>query len=146
MPVNTTHPEYDAGLSAWLRIRDVLAGEDAIKRGGEKYVPRLESQSDDEFAAYVQRGFFYNATARTVDGDLGLIFRRDPVLVLPAESSALHPILKTFVNDVDLRGTTLDACARHTVIEVISLGRSGSLIDWQEDEERAYVSHWTTTG
>src|SRR5512136_1351329 len=128
MPVYTTHPDFDAGLGAWLRIRDVLAGEDAIKRGGEKYVPRLESQSDDEFAAYVQRGFFYNATARTVDGYLGLIFRRDPVLVLPAESSALHPVLKTFVNDVDLRGTTLDAYARHTVSEVISLGRSGSLI------------------
>jgi hypothetical protein len=76
-----------------------------------------------EFAAYVQRGFFYNATARTVDGYLGLIFRRDPVLVLPGESSALHPVLRAFVNDVDLRGTTLDAFARHTVNEVISVGR-----------------------
>jgi hypothetical protein len=61
--------------------------------------------------------------------------------VLPDTSSALHPILKRFVNDVDLRGTTLDAYARHTVSEVISLGRSGSLVDWQEDEDRAYVSH-----
>jgi hypothetical protein len=68
MPVNTTHVEYDAILPAWLRTRDVPAGEDAVKRGGEKYVPRLESLSDDEFAAYVERGFFYNATARTAGG------------------------------------------------------------------------------
>jgi hypothetical protein len=142
MPVQSTHADYDASLPHWLAIRDVLTGENAIKRGGEKYVPRLESQSDDEFAAYVQRGFFYNATARTVDGYLGLIFRRDPVLVLPGESSALHPVLYAFVNDVDLRGTMLDAFARHTVSEVISVGRCASLIDWQEDEDRAYASHY----
>ena len=29
VPVNSTHPEYDAALPAWLRSRDVLAGEDA---------------------------------------------------------------------------------------------------------------------
>ena len=63
MPVNSTHPDYDENLAAWLRIRDVLAGDRAIKRGGEKYVARLDSQSDDEFLAYVERGFFYNATA-----------------------------------------------------------------------------------
>jgi hypothetical protein len=41
MSVNTTHPEYDASLPSWLRARDVLAGEDAVKAGGEKYLPRL---------------------------------------------------------------------------------------------------------
>jgi hypothetical protein len=43
MPVNTTHPDYDAALSDWLRARNVLAGEDAVKSGGEKYLPRLDS-------------------------------------------------------------------------------------------------------
>jgi hypothetical protein len=142
MPVQSTHLDYDANLPVWLRVRDVLAGDDAIKAAGEKYVPRLQDQTDDEFTAYVQRSSFFNATARTVSGYLGLIFRRDPVLVLPDPSNSLHPILKTFVNDVDLRGTTLDAYARHTVSEVICLGRSGTLIDWQEDEARSYVNHY----
>src|SRR5512137_800535 len=107
MPVNSTHAEYDENLEAWPRIRDVLAGDRAIKRAGQKYVPRLDSQTDEEFRAYVERGFFYNATARTVSGYIGMIFRRDPVLQLPDKSVALHPALCTFVNDVDLRGTTL---------------------------------------
>ena len=51
MPVNTTHPDYDFGLPGWLRARDVLAGEDAVKSAGEKYLPRLDSQSDEEFLA-----------------------------------------------------------------------------------------------
>jgi hypothetical protein len=55
MPVNSTHPEYDASLPAWLRARDVLAGEDVVKSGTIRYVPRLDSQTDDEYAAYLPR-------------------------------------------------------------------------------------------
>ncbi len=64
MAVNSTHPDYDAAAVEWSRARDVLSGEDAVKAGGEKYLPRLDSQSEDEFAAYRQRAAFFNATAR----------------------------------------------------------------------------------
>lgn len=141
MPVNSTHAEYDENLPAWQRIRDVLAGDTAIKRAGAKYVPRLDSQSDDEFRAYVERGFFYNATSRTVSGYNGMIFRRDPVLQLGDKSAALHATLKAFLNDVDLLGTTLDCYAKNIIADVVSVGRSGTLIDWfGERENRAYLS------
>jgi Domain of unknown function (DUF4055) len=141
MPVNSTHPDHDENLDAWLRIRDVLAGDRAIKRAGKKYVARLDSQTDEEFRAYVERGFFYNATSRTISGYIGMIFRRDPVLQLPDKSAALHPALKTFINDVDLLGTTLDSYARNIISEVVSVGRAGTLVDWHDaGENRAYLS------
>ena len=34
MPVNSTHPLYDQFAESWQRVRDVLAGEDAVKGGG----------------------------------------------------------------------------------------------------------------
>ena len=143
MPVNSTHPDFDANLDSWQRIRDVIAGDAAIKRGGDSYVARLDSQSDDEFEAYVNRGFFYNATARTVSGYIGMIFRRDPVLLLPDESAALHPVLKLFVNDVDLLGTTLDSYSKNLIAAVISVGRAGTLVDWHgEPENRVYLCHY----
>jgi len=52
MSVNSTHPDYDASLPAWLRARDVIAGEDAVKSAGEKYLPRLEAQTDEEYAKH----------------------------------------------------------------------------------------------
>ncbi len=55
MAVNSTHPEYNGAMLAWMRARDVLMGEEAIKAAGERYLPRLDSQSEDEFAAYVKR-------------------------------------------------------------------------------------------
>jgi hypothetical protein len=168
MPVNSTHPSYDANAEAWQRIRDVLAGDSAIKRAGQKYVPRLDSQTDEEYRAYVERGFFYNATARTVSGYIGMIFRRDPVLQLPGtfteghkgregneenpspehsplrgprESSPIRRAMEEFVRDVDLVGTTLDGYSKNIVHEVVSLGRAGTLIDWEsEPENRAYIS------
>ena len=93
MPVNSTHPDYDATLPAWLRARDVVAGEDAVKAAGEKYLPCLDSQSDDEYAAYRARASFFNATARSAEAYIGLIFRRPPFVKLPESSSALGKAL-----------------------------------------------------
>jgi hypothetical protein len=133
---NTTHADYEANLPSWLRARDVIAGEDAVKRGGEKYVTRLDSQSDSEFAAYVKRASFFNATARTADGYLGLIFRRSPFLKLPAPGSGVGKALADFARDIDMLGTSLEGYAKNVVNEVICLGRAGTLIDWEGDIER----------
>ena len=48
MPVNSTHPDYDANLVAWSRARDVISGEDAVRSAGTRYLPRLDSQTDEE--------------------------------------------------------------------------------------------------
>ena len=65
MVISSTHPDYDASAALWSRARDVLAGEDAVKAAGEKYLPRLDSQSDEEYAAYKARASLFGAAART---------------------------------------------------------------------------------
>src|SRR5512138_3091317 len=99
MAVNATHPEYDATLPAWLRARDVLSGEDAVKAGGQKYLPPLEEQNDEEYASYRARASFFNASARTAEGYLGLVFRRPPFIKVPEGGSALGKAMEGFLND-----------------------------------------------
>jgi hypothetical protein len=141
MPVNSTHPDYDANAFDWLRARDVLAGEDAVKSAGEKYLPRLDSQSDEEFLAYRKRASFFNATARSAEGFIGLIFRRPPFVKVPESQSGVGRALATFLNDADMLGTTLPGYAKNVVTEVVGIGRAGSLVDWEGDvEKRAYAS------
>jgi hypothetical protein len=96
MPVNSTHPDYDAAALDWARARDVLSGEDAVKAGGEKYLPWLDSQADGEFAAYVKRASYFNATpisisssARQVEMRLGVVFSNLPFPVLHSPQEAL---------------------------------------------------------
>ena len=136
MPVNSTHPEYDAALPAWTRARDVFAGEDAVKAGGEKYLPRLDSQDDDEYLAYKNRASFFNATARTADSLVGLIFRRDPVLKLPDTALGVGKKLTEFCSDVDLLGTSFSAYSKKVVSEIITVGRAGTLVDWADDSQQ----------
>ncbi len=141
MPVNSLHPEYLENLVAWSRARDVIAGEDAVKAAGEKYLMRLDSQSDEEYAGYVARASFFNAPARTADGYIGQIFRRMPFIKLPDESTALGRALKAFNHDADMLGTTPKGYAKDILVEVIAVGRAGTLIDWEsETESRVYVS------
>ena len=122
VPVNSTHPDYDATLPAWVRARDVLAGEDAVKAAGEKYLPRLDSQSEQEFANYVRRASFFGATARTLDEYLDLVFRRAPVLAL-GEGEHLK-IVRSQLRPVGLGFPALRqaGCQRGPV------GRSGRII------------------
>jgi hypothetical protein len=137
--VNRTHPDYDLNVAAWLRARDVIAGEDAIKAGGERYLPRLVEQDDAEYYGYKSRACFFNATNRTADGYLGLIFRREPTVKLPDRTSGVGGVLRYFSEDVDLMGTGLSTYSKAVVREVLITGRAGTLIDWEDVEAKAYV-------
>ena len=139
--MNCTHADYDATLPAWQRARHVMSGEDAVKAAGELYLPRLDGQTDAEYAAYRTRASFYNATSRTADGYVGMIFRRAPFQRLPSPKSSIGKALATFANDADMLGTSLYGYAKNVVAEVISVGRAGTLIDWEDTvEQRAYAT------
>lgn len=141
MPVNNTHPDYDAALPAWTRARDVMAGEDAIKAAGIRYLSKLDSQTDEEYTAYKSRASFFNATARTAEVYLGLIFRRPPFIKVPEGQAALAKAMGEFVNDTDMLGSPLAAYAKSVVNEIITVGRAGTLIDWEDTvENRVYAS------
>ena len=154
MAVDSTHQDYDGNVFAWWRARDVIEGEDAVKAAGTRYLPRLDSQTDDEYVAYKKRAMFFNATARTAEKLVGMIFRNEPIIKLPETGSgaAEHHwsprgrALHRFVNDADMLGTTFAAYAKDVVTEIISVGRAGTLVDWQgagssgdHSTERAYV-------
>lgn len=139
MPANSTHPEYDFSLPNWSRARDVLAGEDTVKRRGELYLPRLNIQTDDEYQHYKTRASFFNATARTAEGFSGLIFRRDPSLKFP-DTGRLGQAMTLLRNDLDMLGTPILAYAKKLVVEILAVGRAGTVIDWEDQERRPYLS------
>src|SRR4051794_19141 len=114
MPVNSHHPSYDLAFTEWQRVREVLAGEDSVKAAGERYLPRVQSHTDDEYNLYRQRASFFNATARTAEGYVGLIFRRPPWIKLPDSTVTgnqvvyripdLNALPKTVITKADQNG------------------------------------------
>src|SRR6478736_5726053 len=117
MSIGSTHAEYGAHVAEWSRARDVLAGEDAVKAAGEKYLPRLDSQTDEEYRAYKARASFLGVTSHTLEEYLVLVFRRAPATKLEACPNGLQ----AFVADCDLWGMDLVRYARRIVGEVLSV-------------------------
>jgi hypothetical protein len=138
MSIGSAHSEYSARLAEWSRARDVLAGEDAIKAAAEKYLPRLDSQSDEEYGVYKARASFLGATSRTLEEYLDLVFRKVPVTYVDGCGKALP----AFVADCDLWGMDFVRYARRIVGEVLSVGRAGSLVLWDLVGGRPWVSSW----
>lgn len=120
--VRTQHDDYCELANYWQKARDVSSGEDAVKTAGKSYVPSLTEQNEVDYKAMLMRGSFYNATARTISGLIGMIFRKPPVIEKP---TAIEDLLK----DVDMSGKPLDSFASEIVDECLTVGRVGVLID-----------------
>lgn len=149
MNYDVQHRDYARMSPCWKLIRDVLEGEEAVKRKQVAYLPKPSGQDDEDYAAYLNRAMFYDATARTLDGYVGLVFRKKPSLV--DESGALNE----FIQDITMTGMSLDDIARICIKEVLSVGKFGILVefpivegvrtvaDTQEDGIRPYLTAYS---
>jgi len=122
MAIDSEHPEYTMRKAQWSKLRDCNEGQEAVHHMGVTYLPRLSGQTADDYKAYLNRTLFYGATARTVDGLTGMIFRKAPVFEVPAGMTRM-------VADVTLDGMDLIGFAEAIVDDVVIVGRAGILVD-----------------
>ena len=120
--VRTTHREYDEYAEVWRTCDDVVDGQRAMHKAGERYLKKLTDETADAYKARLSRADFYNATWRTIAGLVGMAFRKDPTIEVPA---AIVP----YLDNIDLAGTTLYTFAKEVCEEVLEYGRMGLLVD-----------------
>lgn len=117
------HPEYDYWKSDWQKLRDVLAGQREIKKKTETYLPAMPGADGDDYAQYISRAVFYNMTAQTLNGMLGQVFRREPVIRnLP---DRFKDAVRRFAKD----GSAHTTFTKTVMGEQIGMGRFGVLVD-----------------
>lgn len=130
--VDTTHKEYAAMFERWERIRDVLEGEDAVKRAGTKYLPKpnasdTSAENSERYNAYIARAQFYESTQRTLSGLVGQVFAIDPVIELPQS-------LESLKTDLDGNGVSLESSLEQAVSAVVAYARAGVFVDYPRQE------------
>lgn len=130
MPVFTKHPDFVAIEDIYTRMRDCYNGEDAVKKRGEKYLPRLADDDEAEYNSYKLRANFFPALPRTVDGLVGGVFRVDPVYTFP---------VKEWVEDVTLTGVDIKQFAKLLTTECCLQGKAGILVDYDEELQRPFL-------
>jgi len=121
--VSKTHPEYDAMATKWQRCRDTVAGNDAVKAAGTRYLPSLKDQTTEDYEAYKTRAKWFGATWRTIQALTGMLFRRPPVVETSESVNAL-------LEDVTMSGVSFITFAQQIAMETLTVGRVGILVDY----------------
>jgi len=122
MTVKHEHKQYKARVTQWKRMRDTVAGQDAIHAAGPLYLPRLTEEPEPDYAARKLRSPFYNATWRTISGLVGMVFRKPPTEVMP-------PAVTPMLDDIDMQGTPFNVFVNNVTTDVLTTGRLGLLVD-----------------
>lgn len=128
-----THPQYDRHLETWVEIRTAIAGARAVRAAAHKFLPPREGMKNDAYERYLSRAVFFNAVARTVQGLMGAVFRRPPEFNAPAAYVDEHDFTKYH--------ESLSAFSQYTASELLSVGRSGALVDMppRENSGKAFA-------
>lgn len=131
--VSFIRPELSANFDKYDLIRDCLAGQEAVKKRGDKYLPRPnpEDTSDENqarYSNYLKRALFYNVVRNTNAGLVGQVFAADPVSEFPKE---LDPLWY----DCTGTGVSMIQQAKRTLSHVLAFGRAGLLTDFPRAKE-----------
>jgi hypothetical protein len=140
MPVDSHHPQYDETINAVTLVRDcAFYGSRVVKARGERYLPRLFQQDDSEYTAYVQRATFFNGTKRTLHAFSGFVFWNNPDFETP-------DTMAEFMKDCTMTGVSFFDYCKKVVKQVFSVGRTGTLVDWDSpaNEDRPFLVNYNT--
>lgn len=126
--ISAEHPLYTKYKGQWSLIRDCVAGDDAIKGGGTKYLPKLCRPTRDEedaiYRSYQARAFWVNFTGQALENIHGMIMRRHPTIDAP-DLFKKSGILES----IDGRGTSLYQFASDVMYDTIQTCFGGVLVD-----------------
>jgi len=127
MPIQSTHPDYNAWVGRWTTCRDAVEGSYAIKLAGPKYLPMLSAHfqpvvGHKQYEAYKDRALWFGATDRTLNGYVGAVMRRDPGYVVP-------DLIQSRLEDITDAGQNATEFIHSQVKELLTTGRYGLLVD-----------------
>ena len=122
----------------WQRCRDALAGQDAVRFRHEYYLPRPPGMKDAEvYAFYLRNATWFDATARTMRGLHGTLFRKPPYIPDLTEQYRYR------MADFDGQGSDFLQVAKTASWEQLLVGRYGLLVSGPLDSgQPAMATPW----
>lgn len=117
-------PELVKHHLRWTRNRDFADGEEGVKAKKTIYLPPANPADDDDtYAAHLFRTRFFPAASKTLQGWLGLIFRKPSQL--GTTSAAIHTLSQFLTPD----GENLEEFAEWIARETLITNFTGLLVD-----------------
>lgn len=121
MPVDAKHPEYNANIDKWEKVRNVVNSE------VRQYIRTIDPSDINRSKMYKDDAILTNFTARTQAGLVGSVFRRKPEVKIPSE---IEYLLEDATGDL----LPLIQLAQKAVKDTLEVGRFGILAEYPEAE------------
>jgi hypothetical protein len=121
---------YTNQYADWLLVNDCYLGTKAIRGGGSNYLPQNPKEPTVSFNNRLARANFWNAYKRTVDGLVGMIFRKNPVLGedVPGMIKGSENVEGHWEN-IDLKGKHGDVFCKEASTKAINNGHHFVLVE-----------------
>ena len=124
-------PQYWAMAERWWTIQDLLAGTIQIRSKAERYLPRLNNESDNCYQTRINRSVVTPLYQRVIKAAVGLILRKPIILEGGAEE-----YWENWRLNVDRQGSSLDEFIGKILFSSIAYGHCGFLTDFPSNEAR----------
>lgn len=128
--IEREHPEYTARKAMWRMHRDLYAGGVQLKANAEEYLSRRQKEPSDVYSERLSHVFYENYIGSIIDWYAATLFRREPLLTIGGANESGRRFFSEFIEDSDLKGTSLTDFFRRRFVEALVQGRSFLLIDF----------------
>lgn len=123
--MNTPSPDnfYNLNIAQWIENEDFYMGERAVKHKRQAYLKAPGKMDEDSYELFLDRAMLLNAVGRTVEGMIGLIFRKKPVF---------NELKSINLKNIDANGMDVSELARECLKKMVISSRVGVLIEHPE--------------
>jgi hypothetical protein len=128
--IEQEHPDYAAKSRMWRRYRDLYAGGEQFRANAAEYLLRRQKEPLEVYQERLARVFYENYLGSIIDWYTATLVRREPVLEFAGSNERAKDFFARFVQNCDLRGTTLTQFFKQQVTEALVCGKSYIVVDF----------------
>src|SRR4051812_46043203 len=119
----------------WRRYRDLYAGGEQFRRNAAEYLVRRQKEPMDVYQERLTRVFYENYLGSIVDWYTATLVRTEPILEFQGANESVREFYGRFVQNCDLRGTTLTQFFKEQITEALVCGKSYVVVDFPKIPE-----------
>lgn len=108
----------------WLVVRDLLGGTRGMRMAGERYLPKMPAEREDEYLERLSQSFLHDVLQDAIDEMVSRPFEK-PVTF----TGTVPDWVEDLAEDVDGRGTTIQAFAKSLFEAGVTWGVAHAAVD-----------------
>jgi len=128
--INIEHPDYVRCKTMWRKYRDLYAGGEQLRERASEYLVRRSKEPNDVYFERLNRVFYENYIGSIIDWYAATLIRREPIITYDGSNDAGKRFFASFVEDCDLKGTTLAEFFRRQLVQALVSGTSYVVVDF----------------